>query len=108
MEMIRSAAIEYYLKEDSTTPRYMEASNHAQCIELFSFMDILASKRIQTKEKQGFMTTTGRFVDRVEAYQIAKSANQLRTNRDDKSYLDSYDLMYYAKPEPSKDTVYCE
>ena len=29
------------------------------------------------KSKQGFLTSTGRFVDRIEAKQIAKAANQL-------------------------------
>lgn len=96
MEMIRSAAIEYHLKGEDT-PRYMEGANHAQCIETFSFMELFSSKRNMSKEKQGFMTTTGRFVDRIEAYQIAKAANQLNNQRSDKGYLDSYDLAFFAK-----------
>lgn len=96
MEMIKAAAIEYYLKDDDT-PKYIEGLSHAQCIEWFSFMDLFASKRELNKEKQGFMTTTGRFVDRIEAYQIAKAANQLNNMRSDKGYLDSYDIAFYGK-----------
>ena len=41
---------------------------------------------------QGFLTTKNRFVDREEAMQIAKSANQLIGNHGDKNKLYSEDI----------------
>jgi len=44
----------------------------------------------QRRNHQGFLTSTGRFVDRVEALKIAKQANQLirKTGSQDELYSD--------------------
>lgn len=65
---------------------------HAACIDTLSFMDIYSSMRDLTREVQGYMTTRGRFVDRIEAMKIAREANQLRNPYNKKTELDSYDV----------------
>lgn len=75
-EYISCAAIKYYRK-GSNTAEFVHGMNHGQCISAFSCMDLYASMRDMDREVQGFMTTLGRFVDRVEAYDIAKCEGQL-------------------------------
>ena len=75
-------------------PQYVYGHCHAACIDTFSFMEIYSHMRDQTREVQGFMTTRGRFVDRVEAMKIAKEANQLRNPYSTKTELDSYDIDF--------------
>lgn len=97
MEKINSAAIKYFLKSDPETPCITWGASHGQCIEWFSFAGYYSSMRCMDKEVQGFLTTTGRFVDRKEAYQIAKKQGQL-INDNNKSLgegvLDSYNVKF--------------
>lgn len=83
MERIKSACIKYQLKSDPGTDRYVEGSSHADCISWFSAADLYIRERIPEKEVQGFMTTEGRFIDRIEAYRIAEEAGQLTHSRKD-------------------------
>lgn len=91
MEKIKYAAIKYFMKGEDT-PQYVYGHCHAACIDTFSFMEICSSMRDLTREVQGYMTTRGRFVDRVEAMKIAREANQLRNPYNKKTELDSYDV----------------
>lgn len=77
IEKIRSAAIMYRKKGDIEF-HYIEGRSHAQCIETFSVMDLYSSMRDTEAEIQGFMTTKDRFVDRVEALEIARKAGQVK------------------------------
>lgn len=83
MERIKSACIKFQLKSDPGVDRYIEGASHADCISWFSAADIYMRDRIPEEEAQGFMTTEGRFVDRSEAYMIAKEAGQLAHSRKD-------------------------
>lgn len=76
IEKIRSAAIMYREKGD-TKFHYIEGRSHAQCIEAFGLIDLYASMRDTKAEIQGFMTTKDRFVNRIEALEIAKKAGQV-------------------------------
>jgi hypothetical protein len=55
---------------------------HHNCISAFAmivgFPYNEASQAIQNTEVQGFLTNTNRFVDRKEAFQIARLANQIK------------------------------
>lgn len=83
MERIKSACIKYQLKSDQGTDRYVEGASHADCISWFSAADLYIRDRVPEKEVQGFMTTEGRFIDRIEAYRIANEAGQLTHSRRD-------------------------
>lgn len=55
---------------------------HHSCIAMFALMvgfpyDERGLELMRTEE-QGFLTNTNRFVDRLEALEIAKNANQLK------------------------------
>ena len=52
--------------------------------------------RDMSRDEQGFLTTTGRFVDRIEAMTIAKAANQLKGDiyPANKTWLDNYDVNF--------------
>lgn len=51
--------------------------------------------RDKYKDEQGFVTTTGRFVDRSEALEIAKNNNQLKYKIPEyKTWLDSYEVNF--------------
>lgn len=90
MEKISCACIKFRLKSDPLTDRYIEGNSHADCISWFSFADIPARDRSTDEEVQGFMTTSGRFVDRSEAYEIAKAAGQLSYERPDKTLYSEF------------------
>ena len=88
MEKIKSAAIQY--RDHTGNLHIITGPNHAYCINMFSSLEILQRDRLD--EVQGFVTTLNRFVDRTEAFQIAKSANQLHNPNTTKTWLDSYDI----------------
>lgn len=90
MEKIKSAAIQY--RDHTGTLHVVTGPNHAYCINIFSFLEIPVRDRLD--EVQGFVTTLNRFVDRTEALQIAKSANQLYNPDSTKTWLDSYDINW--------------
>lgn len=96
MEKISSAAIKYFLKTDPETPRITWGASHGQCIEWFGFLGYYTTMRCMDKEVQGFITTENRFVDRKEAYQIAKAAGQLINERVSlgEGILDSYNVRF--------------
>ena len=51
--------------------------------------------RDKHKDEQGFITTTGRFVNRMEAMEIAKNNNQLKYKIPEyKTWLDSYEVNF--------------
>lgn len=56
---------------------------HHDCIRIFAMMVGFPyspeSQKLQNTEVQGFLTSKNRFVDRLEALQIAKEADQLIT-----------------------------
>ena len=55
---------------------------HHNCIMIFSqivgFPYSEESLKLQNTEVQGFLTNTNRFIDRVEALEIAKKENQIK------------------------------
>jgi len=87
MERIKAAAIKYRLKGQEEFD-IVWGPNHAYCINWFSFADIYRSMRDLKNEQQGFLTNTERFVDRVEALEIAINAGQI----DKETYR--YDELY--------------
>lgn len=95
IEFIKFAAIQYQEK-DSDEVKVVTGYNHAMCIEWFSCIGLYQNKRNMLIETQGFVTSTGRFIDRKEAYQIAQNAGQLLRIRDDK-VLYSQDVDYIHK-----------
>lgn len=96
-DKIKCAAIKYFLKIAPDEAQVTWGANHGQCIEWFGFAGYYSSMRCMDKEIQGFLTTSGRFVDRREAYQIAKRQGQL-INDNEKSLgegvLDSYNVRF--------------
>ena len=64
---------------------------HANCFIILNELDVDYDKR---KHTQGFLTSEGRFVNRYEAFALAKKANQIRTmiKNDDENMLTSEDL----------------
>ena len=89
MERIASACIRYKRKSDPDKYWYAVHTNHANCYHISSFLEIYD----RYDEAEGFQTEDGRFVDRREAYQIAKNAGQL-INEDPSEILKSYNVRY--------------
>ena len=56
---------------------------HQNCILTIAQLLPDYDKTLIGREGQGFITASNRYVDRVEAYQIAKRAGQLLMNIDD-------------------------
>ena len=92
IEFILCAAILRKEPRDSDCNYY---DNDIQNIELgYRHHDILIRFRGEVstqQEDQGFYTSRGRFVDRKEAFEIAKSAGQIETD-EDRGILFSEDL----------------
>ena len=64
---------------------------HAQC--MYSMISITGKRQSEAGEEiQGFLTNKNRFVDRREALEIAKQANQLNNRTDCRVQLYSEDL----------------
>lgn len=89
MERIASACIRYKRKSDPDKYWYAVHLNHAACYNIFSFLEIYD----RYDEIEGFQTEDGRFVNRYEAYQIAKNAGQLISD-DPNEILKSYNVNY--------------
>ena len=69
---------------------------HIHCIELVKtlsgFRSVRNGENSVGKTIQGFLTNKNRFVDRIEAYEIAKNMNQLNDRVHNKGFLYSEDL----------------
>ena len=68
-----SAAIKFYIKGD-TYPTIMSGNRHCDVFEKMYNMRIDYDKQTTV---QGFLTDDTTFVDRYEAFKIARAANQL-------------------------------
>lgn len=77
MEKINAAAIKWRMKND-LEENIIQGCNHASCLNWFSFADISSKERDMEFEEQGFVTNSGRFVNREEALIIAQKAGQVR------------------------------
>ena len=98
-EFILCAAIYY---EDGIKRKHQPANisagvvvcgqRHANCFIVLN--ELLQDKFDKTKHHQGFLTSKGRFVDRVEAFQLAKKSGQIITpiKDDEVNILTSEDL----------------
>lgn len=95
MEKIKCAALQFY-DESSNNPIIVCDMNHANCFMLASEKyGPTFRNRNKERDTQGFMTTTDRFVNRYEAFAIAKAAKQLRFKPNlIKTWLDSYDVNF--------------
>ena len=89
MDKIANACIRYKRKSDPDKYWYSVHPNHSGCYHIFSMLEIYD----RYDEKEGFVTEDGRFVDRHEAYLIAKNAGQL-INEDPNEILKSYNVRY--------------
>lgn len=78
MERIRAACIKYRTYQDPNTTSYIEGPLHSTCLDLLTSKGLDPSKRIPEFEHHGFITTKDRFIDRHEAYKLAKAKCQLR------------------------------
>ena len=94
MGKIRNAAIKYRLIEEPETDKIVEAFDHTYCRDWFMAAEIYPTKRVLDVEEEGFITDTGRFVNRHEAYEIAEAAGQL-ISTDMYRVLHSYQVKYY-------------
>lgn len=65
---------------------------HPDVISILPTNNSLRNDGKEYKCTQGFITSTGRFVNREEAYLIAKKANQLLNDFEGKSKLFSEDI----------------
>ena len=68
-----SAAIKFYIK-DNTYPIIMCGKRHCDVLEKIYNMHIEYDKQTAA---QGFLTDNDTFVDRYEAFEIARAADQL-------------------------------
>lgn len=75
---IKAAAIKYRLKDDPGVDRFTWGHAHSYCRHWFLFAEVYPSMRIPEHEEEGFLTDTGEFVDREQAYLIAREAGQLK------------------------------
>lgn len=89
MSKIARACIRYKRKSDSDKYWYAVHNHHAGCYDIFRMLEIYD----RYDETEGFETEDGKFVDRREAYQIAKHYRQL-INEDPSEILKSYNIRY--------------
>jgi hypothetical protein len=89
MEKILTACVKYRRKSDPDKDWFAVAHDHAGCYAVLSFLEVYD----RYDEVEGFQTTDGRFVDRHEAYKIAKNAGQL-INEEPSEILKSYNVNY--------------
>lgn len=73
----------------------ISAARHSDCYEVLR--ELFADPVLPGREDQGFLTSKNRFVDRKEAWIIAKENNQIRfglkaTENDEESILISENL----------------
>lgn len=96
IEKIRAAAIRCTLTTNGEyIPIMVCGMNHAECFAVAHEMygtDFF--QRDKVYDIQGFVTTTGRFVNRREAMKIACNAGQLKFPNSTKYELDSYDINF--------------
>ena len=93
-EKLVCAAIKYK-KKFHLFYQYVYGKNHGDCIVKFTELNLPSAKRNLKAEKQGFWTTKGRFVDRIEAKQIALEAGQI-SDRYEREELYSEFVNWYA------------
>ena len=93
MERIKSAAIKYRLVNDPESDKIVEAFDHTYCRSWFMHAEIYPNQRILEVEEEGFVTDSGRFVNRIDAYNIAEAAGQL-ISTDMNRVLHSYQVEY--------------
>ncbi len=74
---IVAAAIEYRRKGEDG-PHILTGRRHADIINEFYRMRLSRAERDMSAERQGFVTRSGRFVDREEAMAIARACEQLK------------------------------
>lgn len=89
MEKIFTACIRYKRKSSPNKYWYAVGPSHSSCYHVFSCLEIYD----RYDEVEGFQTEEDRFVDRHEAYQIAKNAGQL-IREDPNEILKSYNINY--------------
>lgn len=75
--------------------QHVYGKNHSECIKKFAELNLPRNKRNLKVEEQGFWTTKGRFVDRIEAKQIALEAEQI-SERYEREELYSEYILWYA------------
>ena len=73
MPKLIAAAIQFYPK-DSKYPQIVCAKRHCDCFEWMFKHQVEYDKKTHV---QGFLADENQFVDRYEAFNIAKAANQL-------------------------------
>ena len=93
-EKLVCAAIKYK-KKFHLFYQYVFGKTHGDCIVKFAELNLTSAKRNMKAEKQGFWTTRGRFVDRIEAKQIALKAEQI-SERYEREELYSEYILWYA------------
>lgn len=89
MEKILTACIRYKRKSNPNKYWYAVGPSHDSCYAVFSCLEIYD----RYDEVEGFQTAEGIFVDRHEAYRIAKNAGQL-IREDPNEILKSYNINY--------------
>lgn len=70
-EYILCAAIKITINDETII---ISGYRHGDC---FNIVHKLCPNKYINQDEQGFLTSSGRFVDRIEAKKIAKQANQL-------------------------------
>lgn len=74
MERILCAAIKMSINDETII---ISGYRHGDC---FNIIHKLCPNKYINQDEQGFLTSFGRFVDRIEAKKIAKQADQLIRN----------------------------
>ena len=95
-EKIVCATIKYK-KKYNLCYNYVYGYSHLECLERFIDLNLPEAKRNMNKEKQGFWTTNGRFIERLEAKKIAIISGQVPYGYN-KDVLCSEDILWYALP----------
>ena len=93
MPRIKCAAVRWCYANESEANRIVTGTGHSYCYEALSAQDIYSNKRNLSVEEEGFLTDSEKFVDRHEAYKIAKAAGQL-ISENPSEILESYNVKY--------------
>ena len=90
---IKCAAVRWCYANESEAKRIVTGMGHSYCYDALTAQEIYSNHRNLALEQEGFLTDDEKFIDRHEAYLIAKAAGQL-ISESTSEILQSYNIKY--------------
>lgn len=90
---IKCAAVRWCYANESEAKRIITGMSYSYCYDALTAQEIYSNHRNLALEQEGFLTDDEKFIDRHEAYLIAKAAEQL-ISESPSEILQSYNIKY--------------